>query len=210
MSLRIVIADDIDLVAEAFEALLGTEPEFDVVARVRRGDQLVAAVRSLTPDVALADVDMPGMSGIEAAAALRKHGSACKVLLLTALPGSGHLHSALAAGANGYLLKSSTGARLIAAIKAVAAGRTVIDPDLAADALRTGPNPLTDRECAILRMLEEGSSTDEIASSLFLSRGTVRQLPVHRDDQAGRQQPDRGSQRRAPAGLALTGPAPNL
>ncbi len=174
MNVRILIADDVDLVAEAFEALLSTEPTFDVVARVRRGDQVIAAASASDPDVAVLDVDMPGMSGIEAAAALRNAGSACKVLLLTALPGSGHLHNALAAGANGYLLKSSTGARLIEAIKAVSTGKTVIDPELAADALRTGPNPLTKREREILGMLDQGHSTDDIALRLFLSKGTVR------------------------------------
>jgi two-component system response regulator DesR len=117
---------------------------------------------------------MPGMDGIEATALLSRSGCRCKVLLLTALPGSGHLHRALAAGASGYLLKSTTGARLIEAIGSVAEGRTVIDPELAADALRTGPNPLTDRERDILHLLDQGFSTDAVAGKLFLSRGTVR------------------------------------
>ncbi len=174
MSLRILIAEDIDLVAEAFEVLLSTEPTFEVVARVCKGSDVVDAVRLHQPDVAVVDVDMPGMTGIEAAAALTANKSPCRVLLLTALPGSGHLHSALAAGASGYLLKSTTGARLIEAIRSVALGRTVIDPELAADALRIGPNPLTDRERDILRLLDDGHSTDDIAAHLFLSRGTVR------------------------------------
>jgi two-component system response regulator DesR len=174
VDLRILIAEDIDLVAEAFEALLSTKASFDVVTRVRAGDQVLEAVRAHRPDVAVMDVDMPGMSGIEATAALRQHGEDCKVLLLTALPGSGHLHSALAAGANGYLLKSTTGARLIEAIEAVAQGRTIVDPELAADALRSGPNPLTARERDILRLVHEGHGTGEIATKLFLSSGTVR------------------------------------
>lgn len=174
MTLRILIAEDIDLVAEAFEVLLSTEPTFEVVGKVCKGTDVVDAVRALGPDVAVIDIDMPGMSGIEAASALTASGLTCKVLLLTALPGSGHLHSALAAGANGYLLKSTTGARLIESIHAVANGRTVIDPELAADALRIGPNPLTDRERDILRLLDVGHSTDEVAGLLFLSRGTIR------------------------------------
>ncbi|HET7799711.1 MAG TPA: response regulator transcription factor, partial [Humibacillus xanthopallidus] len=98
----------------------------------------------------------------------------CKVILLTALPGTGHLHLGLAAGASGYLVKATTGARLIEGIKTVAAGGTVIDPQLAADALRNGPNPLSEREVEILRLVDRGMSTDLIATHLFLSRGTVR------------------------------------
>lgn len=126
------------------------------------------------PDVAILDVDMPGATGIEAAAQVTAAHPECKVLLLTALPGSGHLHRGLAAGASGYLVKATTGARLIDAIKTVAAGGTVIDPQLAADALRSGPNPLTDRELDILRLVDTGLRTDAIAAQLFLSRGTVR------------------------------------
>jgi two-component system response regulator DesR len=174
VNLRILIAEDIDLVAEAFEALLSAKPTFDVVARVRTGSDVLGAVRTHRPDVAVVDVEMPGMTGIEATADLRANGEGCKVLLLTALPGSGHLHSALAAGANGYLLKSTTGARLIEAIEAIHAGRTVVDPELAADALRAGPNPLTTREQDILRLVHEGHGTGEIATRLFLSTGTVR------------------------------------
>lgn len=123
--LRILIAEDVDLVAEAFEALLGTEPTFEVVGRVSRGDEVAEAVRRLKPDVAVLDVDMPGATGIEAAAQIKD----CKVLLLTALEGPGHMHKALAAGANGYILKSTTGTRLVEAIRTVAAGGTAIDPE---------------------------------------------------------------------------------
>lgn len=172
--LRLLIAEDMELVAEAFEALLSTEPLFQVVARVGRGDQVVQAVREHRPDVALLDVDMPGATGIEAARLVTSEHPGCKVIVLTALPGSGHLHRALTAGASGYLVKATTGARLIDAIKSVAAGTIVIDPQLAADALRSGPNALSDREQAILRLVEQGLSTRAIAAKLFLSYGTVR------------------------------------
>lgn len=172
--LRILIADDVDLLAEAFEALLETEPGFTVVARVGRGDLVAAAVEEHHPDVAILDVAMPGMTGIEAAAEVIRIDPCCKVLLLTALEGCGHLHRALAAGASGYVLKSTSAARLIEAIRKVAAGGTVIDPDLAADALRTGPSPLTNREAEILRLVAEGITTDRMARQLFLPRGTLR------------------------------------
>lgn len=172
--LRILIADDVDLLAEAFEALLETEPGFTVVARVGRGDLVAAAVAEHHPDVAILDVAMPGATGIEAAAEVSQVDPHCKVLLLTALEGSGHLHRALAAGASGYVLKSTSAARLIEAIRKVAAGGTVIDPDLAADALRMGRSPLTDRETEILRLVAEGMTTDRMARQLFLTRGTLR------------------------------------
>ncbi|GAB7038602.1 MULTISPECIES: response regulator transcription factor [Catenuloplanes] len=172
--LRLLIAEDVELVAEAFEALLSTEPAFTVVARVGRGDQVLPAVQRHRPDVALLDVDMPGATGIEAARLVTDAHPECRVILLTALPGSGHLHRALTAGASGYLVKATTGARLIDAIKNVAAGTIVIDPQLAADALRSGPNVLSAREQEILRLVDRGLSSRAIAAELFLSHGTVR------------------------------------
>lgn len=172
--LRILIAEDVDLVAEAFEALLSVEPTFEVVGRVGRGDLVAQAVVDLSPDVVLMDIDMPGASGIEATTEVKKMAPSCKVLLLTALPGSGHIHRALAAGANGYLVKSTTGARLLDAIKQVASGGTVIDPDLAAEALRAGPSPLSEREVEVLSLVARGLTTEDIAGTLYLSQGTVR------------------------------------
>lgn len=172
--LRLLIAEDVDLVAEAFEALLSTEPTFQVVARVGRGDDVLPAVLAHRPDVAVLDIDMPGLTGIQAAEQIRATAPECRVLLLTALPGSGHLHQALAAGASGYLAKTTTSARLIDGIKTVAQGGTVIDPQMAADALRMGPNPLTERERELLALVDEGLSTEAIAAREFLSVGTVR------------------------------------
>lgn len=172
--MRILIAEDIDLVAEAFEVLLGLEADLNVVARVGRGDEVVEAVERYRIDVALLDIDMPGCSGIEATAALRAAGSTCKVLLLTALPGSGHVPRALSAGANGYLAKTTSMTRLIEAIRAVAAGGTVVDPQLAAEALLAGGSPITEREAEALSYVADGASTNEIAEAMFLTKGTVR------------------------------------
>lgn len=172
--LRLLIAEDVDLVGEAFEALLAAEAGIEVVARVTRGDQVLRAAQAHRPDVALLDIDMPGKTGIQACAELTAALPECKVMLLTALPGSGHLPRALDAGASGYLVKSMTARQLIDGIRSVAAGGTVIDPTLAADALRAGPNPLTDREREILRLVDQGVPTSHIAEELFLSTGTVR------------------------------------
>lgn len=174
MTTRILLAEDIKLVAEAFEALLSVEPEFEVVARVARGDDLVTSATRLFPDVILADIDMPGMTGIEATRMLRDKGYRGRIILLTALPGSGHLHAAMAAGADGYLLKSITAPSLINAIRAVCNGQSAIDPNVAAVAMRKGPSPFNDRETEILRLVADGSSTAQIASRLYLSKGTVR------------------------------------
>ncbi|QQY15758.1 response regulator transcription factor [Cutibacterium avidum] len=174
MTTRILLAEDIKLVAEAFEALLSVEPEFEVVARVARGDDLVTSATRLFPDVILADIDMPGMTGIEATRMLRDKGYRGRIILLTALPGSGHLHAAMVAGADGYLLKSITAPSLINAIRAVCNGQSAIDPNVAAVAMRKGPSPLNDRETEILRLVADGSSTAQIASRLYLSKGTVR------------------------------------
>ncbi len=172
--MRLLIAEDVDLVAEAFEALLQTEEGFEVVGRVSRGDEVLAMAEQTRPDVVLLDVDMPGATGIEATEQLRGKLPEIRVLLLTALPGTGHLHRALAAGASGYLMKSTTAARLVDAIRAVADGGTVVDAELAAAALRKGPNPLSPREVDILRLVDDGYGTAEIAGRLYLSPGTVR------------------------------------
>lgn len=172
--LTLLVAEDIDLVGEAFVALLGTEPDFEVVSRVARGDHVLDAALVHRPDVALLDIDMPGMTGIEVCAELTKHLPTTKVVLLTALPGSGYLRRALAAGVHGYLLKTMTACQLMDSIRAVAAGQLVVDPRVAAEALRSDANPLTDRECEILTLVDQGVGTSEIAEELYLSRGTVR------------------------------------
>lgn len=172
--LRILIAEDVAIVGEAFEALLTTEAGYEIVARVDRGDLVVKAAQLYRPDIALLDIDMPGASGIEACAELTKVQPECKVILLTALPGSGHLPRAMDAGASGYLLKSTTARQLIGGIRAVAEGHTVIDPGIAADAMRSDSTPLTDRELDILRLVDQAVPTAAIAEELFLSKGTVR------------------------------------
>jgi two-component system response regulator DesR len=172
--LRLLLAEDTDLIAAAFEALLASEPGFVVVGRVDRGDHIVQAVRALRPHVAILDIDLPGCSGLDAAAELSTAVPDCKILLLTALEGPGHLHRALRSGAHGYVTKTSTATRLIEAVYTVAGGGTAIDPDMAAEAIRSGANPLTAREVDILKLVADGLDTASIAHRLHLGRGTVR------------------------------------
>lgn len=172
-ALRILLAEA-TLVAEAFAALLSARPGLEVVAHVNRGDHVLPAVREHEPDLVLLEVDLPGATGIEVAAALAAEAPECRVLLLTAVESSGYLYEAMAAGASGYLLKSTTVGQLVHAIKTVAAGGFVVDPVLAANALRLGPSPLTEREADVVRLCGEGYSTAEVAERLFLARGTVR------------------------------------
>ncbi|MGL5929616.1 MAG: response regulator transcription factor [Dermatophilaceae bacterium] len=174
MGIRLLIAEDLDLVAEAFESLLGTEPGLEVVARVTRGDHVLSAALEHHPDVALVDVVMPGATGIDACARVRAALPSCRVILLTSMPRTGHLSAALAAGASGYLVKTLSARQLVDSIRSVAAGGMAIDPAVAAEALTTGPNPLTQRERDILRLVDQGVSTNQIADELFLSPGTVR------------------------------------
>ncbi len=128
----------------------------------------------MMPDLVLLDIDMPGATGIQATAQLRQKGYRGKIVLLTVLTTSGYLQPALDAGANGYLLKTITGAALKNALKAVMAGHSVVDPELAAEALRSGPSPLTERETEVLRLVAEHRSTSQIAGQLYLSVGTIR------------------------------------
>ena len=183
--LKLLIAEDLDLVAEAFVALLNTEPEFEVVARVNRGDRVVEAAREHRPDIALLDVVMPGLTGIEACRQLRQALPDCKVMLLTSIPRSGHLATALAAGSSAYLPKTSTAEQLVEAIHTVAGGGVVLDPAIAAEALVAGPNPLTDRERDTLRLVHQGLRTSQIAEELFLSSGTVRNYLASATDKLG-------------------------
>ncbi|WP_058235087.1 response regulator [Devriesea agamarum] len=171
---RIILVDDDELVAEAFEVLLQTDPEFEVVARLSNGHAVIPALEQHHPDLMLIDVKMPGPNGIDITRAVRQHGYTGKIILLTSLACSGYLQVAIKAGANGYLLKTITAVRLIDSIHEVLQGRTVLDPDLAAEALQLGPCPLNERELDVMRQLARGVSTLEIAKLLFLSPGTVR------------------------------------
>jgi two-component system response regulator DesR len=172
--IRLLLADDQALIRGAFAALLATEPDLEVVAQVGRGDEVVpAAVRS-TPDVALLDVQMPGMDGLAAAGALHQQVPDCRIVMLTTFGRPGYLRRALEAGASGFLVKDAPPEQLIDAIRRVHSGLRVVDPTLAVETLTVGDSPLTGRERDVLAAAADGGTVAEIAGKLFLSEGTVR------------------------------------
>jgi two-component system, NarL family, response regulator DesR len=172
--IRVLIAEDMHLIRGALVALLSLEPDMEVVAELDRGDAILDAAIQTRPDVAVLDIDLPGVDGLSAADALHAELPSCHILVLTGLSQPGHLLRALKVHARGFMLKDAPAATLAQGIRRVAAGERVIDPELLASALETGENPLTLRETDVLRAAQEGGSTDQIAKSLALSSTTVR------------------------------------
>ncbi|MBP8536840.1 response regulator [Streptomyces sp. MK37H] len=172
--IRVLLAEDQSMVREALAALLGLDDEIEVVAQVARGDEVVEAARTHRPDVALLDIEMPGMSGIEAAAALHRADPGIRIVILTTFGRPGYLRRAMESGADAFLVKDAPAAQLADAIRRVLGGERVIDPTLAAAALVDGASPLTAREREVLRASADGSTNAELARALHLSPGTVR------------------------------------
>ncbi|MBZ5740290.1 response regulator transcription factor [Nocardioides mangrovi] len=173
-TIRLLLADDQALVRGALSALLSLEPDLEVVVEVGAGDEVVPAALEHHPDVALLDVEMPGMDGIAATAALRAAAPDTRVLIVTTFGRPGYLRRALQAGASGFVVKDTPAAQLADAVRRVHAGLRVVDPALATDSLVAGESPLTARETDVLRAARDGSSVATIAARLFLSEGTVR------------------------------------
>lgn len=172
--IRVLLAEDQEMVRGALAALLGLESDIEVVAQIGRGDEVVETALDVRPDVALLDIEMPGTDGLEAAEALHAALPDCKVLILTTFGRPGYLARAMQAGVSGFLVKDAPAAQLATAIRRALGGARVVDPTLAASALAAGPNPLTRRECEVLQAAAEGATVADIAGSLFLSEGTVR------------------------------------
>lgn len=162
------------MVRGALAALLRLEPDIEVVAEVARGDDAVTAALEARPDIALLDIEMPGMSGLEAATLLHQQLPACRVIILTTFGRPGYLRRAMESGVVGFLVKDAPAAQLAAAIRRAAAGERVVDPTLAMSALGAGDNPFTERERDTLAVAAAGASVAEIADQLGLSQGTVR------------------------------------
>ena len=172
--IRILIAEDQSLVRGALQALLSREPDLEVVADVGRGDEVVEAARRSRPDIALLDIEMPGLDGIAAAAALRAELPSCRSIIVTTFGRPGFLRRAMESGAVGFLPKDAPAHELAAAIRRCAAGERVVDPGLAAAALADGPSPLSEREREVLAACDGGATIVDVARTLFLSEGTVR------------------------------------
>lgn len=172
--LRVMIAEDTGILRETLSALLGLQDDMEVVAEVASGDAVVPSALRHRPDVAVVDVDLPGVDGLTATADLRDVVPACQILILTGIARPGNLRTALAAGATGFLLKDTSAADLVTAIRRVAVGERVIDATMAASALQQPGSPLSPRETDVLRHYAAGTDPRDIATTLFLSYGTVR------------------------------------
>lgn len=174
MVIRLLIADDQALVRGALAALLGLEPDIEVVAQVGRGDEVVEAARASGATVALLDIEMPGIDGIAAAALLRAENPGCRALIVTTFGRPGYLARAMQAGASGFVVKDTPAAELANAVRRVSAGLRVVDPVLAAESLAQGDSPLTERETDVLAAARSGGSIADIARMVHLSEGTVK------------------------------------
>jgi two-component system response regulator DesR len=172
--IKLLLADDQALVRGAMAALLDMEADLKVVAEVGRGDEVLDAVRDHDVDVALLDVEMPGMDGVAAARELHRLVPTCRVLMVTTFGRAGYLRQAMAAGASGFIVKDTPARQLADAVRRVHEGLRVVDPALAAQSLAQGDSPLTERETDVLRAARDGGTVADIARDLHLSEGTVR------------------------------------
>ncbi|MDU0366941.1 response regulator transcription factor [Microbacterium sp. KSW4-17] len=172
--IRLLIADDQALVRGALAALLGLEHDIEVVAQVGRGDDVVEAARASQADVALLDIEMPGIDGIAAASLLRSEVPGCRALIVTTFGRPGYLARAMQAGASGFVVKDTPAAELADAVRRVSLGLRVVDPALAAESLAQGDSPLTERETDVLAAARDGGSIADIARTVHLSEGTVK------------------------------------
>ncbi len=172
-TIRVVIAEDQGMVLGALAALLEIEGDISVVAQVRNGKEAVDAIVAHKPDILITDIEMPLMTGLDAAAEIRRRRLGTRVIILTTFARAGYLRRAMEAGALGYMLKDMRAEELAEAVRRVHQGLRVIDPDLATEAW-SEMDPLTDRERQVLRLAGEGMQSGDIAAELNLSEGTVR------------------------------------
>ncbi len=171
--IRVLIAEDQSMVLGALAALLELENDLEVVGRARDGREALSLTIQLSPDVVVTDIEMPEMTGLELAAALKEQGRAARVLIVTTFARPGYLRRALDAGVRGYLLKDAPAEQLAQAIRTIHRGGRAIAPELAAEAWGEA-DPLSERERQVLRLAGDGMTGPEIAKSLGLGDGTVR------------------------------------
>mgnify|MGYP001352770822 FL=1 len=198
--IRIVIAEDQQMLLSALASLIRLEEDIEVAAQVTDGRKALDAIRTLKPDICLLDIEMPGLSGLDVAEAVRREGLGCRVIIVTTFSRSGYLQRAIELKVDGYLLKDEPIDFLVEAIRKVHRGERVISPDLTALLFAKEENPLSDREREVLRLSADGRTTDEIAAALYLTRGTVRnylssaiqKLEVQTRQQAVKKAADKG------------------
>lgn len=177
--IRLLLADDENLIRTALAALLSLEDDLTVIAQAASADEALAMARHHRPDVAVLDLQMPsmptgGLGGIGVAEVLRDELPGCASLIVTGHGRPGHLKQALAAGARGFLPKTVSAGVLADVIRTVHTGGRYVDPELAAEAISAGDNPLTAREADVLELAADGAPIEEIAQRAALSPGTVR------------------------------------
>ncbi|WP_344291816.1 response regulator transcription factor [Streptomyces synnematoformans] len=172
--IRVLVAEDVRLLREALVDLIGYEDDIEVVASVETGDAIVPAAVRVRPDVAVIDIELPERDGLDAAAELRDVLPDCRTLILTGVGRPGNLRRSARAKVAGFMLKDSRPQELVAAIRTIAAGGQVIDPQLAFAALDVADSPLTEREADVLRLTSEGLNPRETAARLHLTYGTAR------------------------------------
>jgi two-component system response regulator DesR len=172
--IRVLVAEDMRILRDTLVSVLNLEDDIKVVAQVAAGPDIVTTALAERPDVAVLDIDLPGLDGISAAAQLHQRLPGCRVLILTVLGHPGQLRAALDAHVSGFMVKDAPSDQLIDAVRKVAAGDRVVDQKLALAALEMKPSPLSDRETEVLRRFAAGADLPAIAAELFLSYGTVR------------------------------------
>ena len=172
--IRIIIAEDQVMVSGALAALLKLEPDLDVIALAKNGQEALVLCQQELPDIMITDIEMPIMTGLELAASVAEQNLPCKVIVLTTFARAGYLRRAMASGVRGYMLKDAPADTLATAIRTVHAGGRAIAPELAIESWSGQQDPLSERERQVLRLAGTGSSSTEIAKIMHLSEGTVR------------------------------------
>ncbi|MDN7229050.1 response regulator transcription factor [Planococcus liqunii] len=169
--IRIVLAEDQRMMLGALGSLLDLEEDMEVVGKAGNGEEAIALVEKLQPDIVIMDIEMPLKSGLDAAETLKDH--PCKIIILTTFARSGYFERARKAGVSGYLLKDSPSEDLATSIRTIMDGRRIYAPELV-DLAYADANPLTERESQVMELIADGKSTKEIAKELFITTGTVR------------------------------------
>ena len=172
--IRVLLVEDQTMMRDAVASLLALEDDIEVVGAVGRGDEAVTAAGRLTPDVALLDIELPGLDGLSVAETLATAVPSCRVVIVTTFGRPGYVRRAMSANVGGFILKETPASEVASVVRRVHAGERVVDPNLAVSALQEGDDPLTPRERDVLRSARDHATIAEIAGHLFLSEGTVR------------------------------------